>query len=104
LKDKINEIELNSKNKNFRDLYGGIKPLAWWRKILRHVKSTCGVWQRYITGKINGHFFTSFLLASIVGVNAGICQSFGGWIRNDYNSNGEAIQSRILLHRWGALY
>jgi hypothetical protein len=28
LKDKINEIELNSKNKNFRDLYGGIKPLA----------------------------------------------------------------------------
>jgi hypothetical protein len=33
---------------------GVVKSSTTRRKILQHVKDTCGVWKRYFTGKING--------------------------------------------------
>jgi hypothetical protein len=37
-----------------------IKPPAQCRKVLRHVKNPCGVWKRYLIGKIHWLFLQSF--------------------------------------------
>jgi hypothetical protein len=41
---------------------GEVKPSAPCRKILRHVKDPCGVWEKYFTSKINAKISSSFSL------------------------------------------
>jgi hypothetical protein len=61
-------------DKNPSYFRGEVKPSSLCRKILRHVKDPCGVWQKYFAGKINGCFSPSFFPASLLSVSADICK------------------------------
>jgi hypothetical protein len=51
-----------------------VKPSVTCRYILRHVKYTCEVWQRYFVGKILLPFLSQVFPASLLDVSAGNCQ------------------------------
>jgi hypothetical protein len=84
--DFLRAIKTHSTTSFWREL----KPSALCCKILWHVKDPCGVWQRYFAGKINEYFSLSLSLCFATrSLYWYLRESLGGWIMNDYNSDGD---------------
>jgi hypothetical protein len=75
---------------------GQVKPAVSYSKILWHVKETLQYGWKYFVGKIHRIFSPRFSCIATRYLCWLLPEISGGWIRNDYNSNGAQNGSEIL--------